>query len=119
MCLPRCIACRIMNPSIDASGVSKSSLKAERCSLYAHQVGHLDLKAVVWLYIDDSNVAGLWRTYKPNKMKIQLFYVLITVVAFLALLDGSGAAPTPFFKKLWKDVKKNAVHFKDDIIGHD
>ncbi|KAA1083254.1 hypothetical protein PGT21_015353 [Puccinia graminis f. sp. tritici] len=52
-------------------------------------------------------------------MKIQFFYVLLTVVAFLALVDELEAAPAPWsFKKGWGWVKRRADEVKDDLGWH-
>ncbi|KAH9474119.1 hypothetical protein Pst134EA_001162 [Puccinia striiformis f. sp. tritici] len=49
-------------------------------------------------------------------MKIQFFYVLLTAAAFLALVDESEAAPTPFsFKKGWNWMKDGAAEVAADL----
>ncbi|KAA1108531.1 hypothetical protein PGT21_015666 [Puccinia graminis f. sp. tritici] len=52
-------------------------------------------------------------------MKIQFLYVLLTVVAFLALVDELEAAPAPWsFKKGWDWVKRRGHEVKDDLGWH-
>ncbi|KAA1068659.1 hypothetical protein PGT21_017724 [Puccinia graminis f. sp. tritici] len=52
-------------------------------------------------------------------MKIQISYVLLTVVGFLALVDKSEAAPAPWsFKKGWDWIQDGAAGAADDLGWH-
>ncbi|KAH9467389.1 hypothetical protein Pst134EA_001186 [Puccinia striiformis f. sp. tritici] len=62
---------------------------------------------------------GFSWTYEPDKMKIQFFYVSLTVVAFLALVDESQAAPAPFsFKGGWDWIQDGAADAADHLGWH-